>query len=73
MSRQAVSLHVKILWECDVIDITQVGRERICELKPKKLREVAKWLEQFREMWEDRFGQLDEVLANLKAEKRDEK
>jgi DNA-binding transcriptional ArsR family regulator len=45
MSRQAVSLHVKILQECGMINIEQNGRERFCSLQPQKLAEVADWLE----------------------------
>lgn len=68
MSRQAVSLHVKILHECGVISITQEGRERMCSLQIHKLEEVIEWLEPFRKLLENRFLQLDEVLTNLKSE-----
>ena len=64
MTRQAVSLHVKILYECGVISINQTGRERLCNLQPKRLAEVAEWLEPFRKTWEDRFGRLDNLLNN---------
>jgi DNA-binding transcriptional ArsR family regulator len=70
MSRQAVSLHVKILQECGMINIEQNGRERFCSLQPQKLAEVADWLEPFRKIWEDRFNQLDEVLINLKNKEK---
>ncbi|MBR9999708.1 MAG: helix-turn-helix transcriptional regulator [Cyclobacteriaceae bacterium] len=66
-SRQAISLHVKILQECGVLSITREGRERYCSLQPEKLAEVSDWLEPFREMWEDRFNQLDKVLLKLKS------
>ncbi len=62
MTRQAVSLHVKILEECGVLSIVKEGRERNCTLKPEKLAEVSEWLEPFRQMWEGRFNQLDELL-----------
>jgi DNA-binding transcriptional ArsR family regulator len=67
MSRQAVSLHVKILQECGVLSVTKEGRERRCALQPEKLAEVSHWLEPFRQMWEDRFNQLDKVLNHLNA------
>lgn len=69
MSRQAVSLHVKILTECGVITIKPEGRERICKLKAKRLEEAADWLEPFRQLWDNRFNQLDDVLNNLKPKK----
>lgn len=62
MTRQAVSLHVKYLFECEVIRIQQQGRERYCELQPGKLAEVHDWLAPFRNMWEDRFNRLDNLL-----------
>jgi DNA-binding transcriptional ArsR family regulator len=65
MSRQAVSLHVKYLWECGVISINQEGRERICALEAQKLAQVNDWLAPFRELWETRFNQLDELLDDL--------
>jgi DNA-binding transcriptional ArsR family regulator len=65
MSRQAISLHVKILQECGVISITKEGRERHCSLQVEKLTEVSQWLEPFRQLWQDRFNQLDNVLLNF--------
>jgi len=65
MTRQAVSLHVKILKECGVITTRQNGRERYCDLQIEELMEVNNWLEPFKEVWEARFKQLDGVLDNL--------
>src|SRR5918995_740764 len=64
MTRQAVSLHVKILHECGLIAIDRQGRERICQLQAEKLAEVDRWLAPFRKNWEDRFARLDALLAN---------
>lgn len=68
MTRQAVSLHVKILQECDVITINKKGRERYCHLKPEKLVSVANWLEPFKKMWEARFSELDHLLDELQTQ-----
>lgn len=65
-SRQAVSKHIKILSECDIISSQKEGREIFYKVKPEKMKEIDLWLEQFRKLWEDRFNQLDEVLSNLK-------
>src|SRR5688500_20340861 len=65
-SRQAVSKHIKILVECQLIKQEQSGREIYYHFNPKKMKEVDKWLQQFRTMWEDRFSQLDVVLKNPK-------
>lgn len=64
-SRQAVSKHIKILTECQLIKQEQSGREIYYHLEVSKMKEVAEWLEPFRKMWEDRFNQLDDVLNNL--------
>ncbi|MCB0727331.1 MAG: winged helix-turn-helix transcriptional regulator [Ignavibacteriae bacterium] len=66
ISRPAISKHIKILNECGLVKITQSGRERYCEIKPEKFKEVDDWLDPFRLMWEDRFNQLDELLTKQK-------
>ena len=58
-SRQAVSKHIKILAECDLVKQEQQGREIYYSLQIKKMKEIDKWLEQFRKIWETRFNQLD--------------
>lgn len=70
MSRPAISQHIKLLEECGLIMINQQGRERYCELQPKKLEEVNDWLEPFRKMWESRYEQLDELLTDMKNKNR---
>ncbi len=65
-SRQAVSKHIKILTECKLLEQQQHGREIYYYLNPKKMKEIDKWLEQFRAMWESRFDKLDIVLKQLK-------
>lgn len=68
-TRQAVSKHIKILAECELVQQKQSGREIYYHFNPQKMKEVDKWLEPFRAMWEDRFNQLDTVLKNLKTKK----
>lgn len=65
-SRQAISKHIQVLVECDVVKQTQQGREIYYELNVKKMKEIDKWLEQFRAIWETRFDKLDKVLKKLK-------
>jgi len=69
MSRQAISLHIKILQECGLILIKQEGRERYCSIQPKKLSEVSDWIEPFRKLWEERFDKVDNILNKLKTKK----
>ena len=65
-SRQAVSKHLRILTECQLLKQQQQGREIYYSLEVEKIREVDEWLDQFRKSWETRFNQLDNVLATLK-------
>jgi DNA-binding transcriptional ArsR family regulator len=65
-SRQAVSKHLRILSECELVSQKQAGREIYYSLEIRKMKEIDQWLEQYRKIWETRFDQLDEVLANLK-------
>lgn len=69
-SRQAISKHLKILTECELVYQKQEGREIFYSLEIDKMKEIDKWLEQFRQMWENRFDELDKVLLNLKNEKK---
>jgi len=68
-SRQAVSKHIKVLTECSLLKQEQSGREIYYHFNPKKMKEVADWLRQFEQLWEDRFNQLDKVLLKLKSKK----
>jgi DNA-binding transcriptional ArsR family regulator len=68
-TRQAVSKHIKILTECELVRQHQSGREIYYHLNPKKMKEVSDWLEIFKKQWDSRFNQLDEVLKKLKPKK----
>jgi DNA-binding transcriptional ArsR family regulator len=69
-TRQAVSKHIQILTECELLRQEQQGREIYYHLNPEKMKTVADWLEPFRQMWEQRFDQLDALLENLKTNKK---
>lgn len=71
-SRQAVSKHIKILAECELIKEEKTGREIYYKLEVDKMKAIDQWLEQFRKIWETKFNQLDELLLTIKN-KRDEK
>ncbi|MFN4146326.1 MAG: ArsR/SmtB family transcription factor [Runella sp.] len=69
-SRQAVSKHLQILTECDIVRQQQQGREIFYHLNAKKMNEIEKWLEQFKQLLSRRFNQLDDVLEQLKNNKK---
>ena len=65
-TRQAVSKHLRILTECELVKQEQQGREIYYSLEIDKMKEIDKWLEQYRKIWETRFSQLDKLLAAKK-------
>ncbi len=69
-TRQSVSKHLRILTECEIVKQEQHGREIYYSLKIEKMKEIDKWLKQFREIWETTFNQLDEVLLTMKKLKK---
>ena len=73
ISRPAISQHIKILTECGLVVINQQGRERYCYLQPKKMSEVADWLQPFRKLWEERYSKLDSLLDTLQATEKTKK
>src|SRR5688572_13911009 len=70
MTRQAVSKHIKVLQECQLIKPEHSGREIYYHLNPKKMQEPDHWLAQFRKLWETQFNQLDKVLSTMKKQKK---
>ena len=71
-TRQAISKHLRILTECEMVRQDQQGREIYYSLEIQKMKEIDEWLEQYRKIWEARFSQLDDVLATIKK-KNEEK
>jgi DNA-binding transcriptional ArsR family regulator len=72
-TRQAVSKHIKILAECQLLKQEKVGREIYYHFDATKMMEIDKWLEQFKKHWENRFVQLDHVLINLNSNEDENK
>ena len=62
VTRQAISLHIKILAECGLIDVKKQGRERYCEAKLEKLNEVAAWVDQYKVFWNTKLDALGKFL-----------
>ena len=69
-TRQSVSKHLRILTECDLVKQEQRGREIYYSLEIEKMKEIDKWIKQFRDIWEIKFNQLDELLITLKNQKK---
>jgi DNA-binding transcriptional ArsR family regulator len=69
-SRQAVSNHIKILAECELVKQEQKGREIYYHINATKIKEVDQWIGQFRKILETQFNQLDTLLVTLKKQKK---
>jgi DNA-binding transcriptional ArsR family regulator len=68
-ARPTVSRHLHILTECDLLEREQKGREIYYNLNPKKMKEIADFIEPFRKMWDERFNKLEAVMKNYKRKK----
>ena len=65
VARPTISRHMAILNECELIESNQQGREIFYQIKMDKMKEIDQWLAQFRQIWESRFDQLDNLLSTL--------
>jgi DNA-binding transcriptional ArsR family regulator len=70
ISRPSISQHVKILQECGIIRIEKKGRERYCKIQPSTLRQVADWVEPFRELWEQKLDSFESYLHKLQSKRK---
>ena len=66
-ARPTVSKHLHILAECELVKPEQNGREIYYHLNPKKMKEIAEFIEPFRKMWDDRFNKLESIMKNYKS------
>jgi DNA-binding transcriptional ArsR family regulator len=73
ISRPAISKHIKILTECGMVVIEQVGRERFCEAKLDALKEVSNWVDQYRQLWNDKLNSLDKYLNKVQLNNKTKK
>jgi DNA-binding transcriptional ArsR family regulator len=70
VSRQAISLHIKILIECELLTIHKQGRERYCSAQLDQLSEVSVWVAQYKQHWESKLDSLETYLDQLKKERK---
>jgi len=68
-ARPTVSKHLQILTECELLKPEQNGREIHYHFNPKKMKEIADFIEPFRQMWDDRFNKLESIMKKFKAKK----
>lgn len=66
-ARPTVSKHLQILTECELLKQEQTGREIYYHINAKKMKEVADFIEPFRNMWEARFSKLETIMKKYKS------
>lgn len=70
ISRPAISKHIKILEECELISIKQLGRERICKIEPRNLIPAFMWVDQYRKLWEDKIDSFETYINQLHQQQK---
>jgi DNA-binding transcriptional ArsR family regulator len=68
-SRQTISKHIQILTECELLKQEQNGREIYYHFNPKKMKEIAAFIDPYRDLWEDRFQKLESIMKKYKPRK----
>lgn len=68
-ARPTVSKHLQILTECELLTQEQSGREIYYYLNPRKMKEIADFIEPFRKLWDERFNKLESVMRKYKTKK----
>jgi len=67
-SRQTISKHIQILTACEILEQEQNGRTIHYHLNPQKFKEIADFIEPFRQLWDDRFNKLEAVMKNYQSD-----
>ncbi|MCR6722159.1 MAG: metalloregulator ArsR/SmtB family transcription factor [Chitinophagaceae bacterium] len=69
-ARQTISKHIQILTECEILKQEQQGREIYYHLNPQKMKEISDFIEPFRQLWEERFNKLENIMQQYKTPKK---
>ncbi|MFZ6012899.1 MAG: ArsR/SmtB family transcription factor [Bacteroidota bacterium] len=70
VTRPAISNHIRILNECGIIVIEQVGRERFCKIQPDRLKQVSDWIGKYEELWAQKIESFEKYLYQLKSKRK---
>jgi DNA-binding transcriptional ArsR family regulator len=70
MTLTGMKKHVGVLEQAGLVTTEKVGRVRTCKLGPRRLDEEAAWIERYRQLWDARFDELDEIVEQLKRKEK---
>lgn len=70
LNQPQVSKHLRVLKHAGLVDVEPRAQQRVYELRAERLRQLHEWLERYRELWDERFDHLDELIEELKNKER---
>lgn len=70
MTLTGMRKHVGVLEAAGLVVTEKVGRVRNCRIGARRLEEVAAWIERYQRLWDERFGELDQVIEELKRKEK---
>ena len=65
LNQPQVSKHLRVLKQAQLVEVEARAQQRLYELRAEPLRELSHWLERYRRIWDERFDQMDEIVAEL--------
>ncbi len=70
MTLTGMKKHVRVLEQAGLVTTEKVGRVRTCKLGRRRLEEEAAWIERYRQLWDERFDELDKIVEELKLDQK---
>jgi len=70
VTRPAISNHIRILNECGIVSIDQIGRERFCRIEAKQLRQVSDWIGRYESLWLQKVNAFEKYVNELKSKQK---
>jgi DNA-binding transcriptional ArsR family regulator len=66
LRQSQASQHLKVLKDVGLVEMEPRAQQRFYRLRAQPLRQLQRWLDRYRHIWEERFEQLDEIVEELK-------
>jgi DNA-binding transcriptional ArsR family regulator len=70
LNQPQVSKHLRVLKDAGLVDVQPLAQQRLYELRAQPLRQLHDWLERYRQLWDARFDELDELITELKQKEK---
>lgn len=66
LNQPQVSKHLKVLADAGIVEVHPIAQQRYYQLQPGPFKELSAWLENYKTIWNERFGRMDKVLEKMK-------